>query len=92
MFNYQDIDEFDYLFECYLYNENVNVDENIGIITELLTTIPKLSSVDKSEFCSELHFEKAKLSYRKGLIKNYSSVDSSFIEDDSFRIVFNSYV
>lgn len=92
MFNYKEIDEFDYLLECYFYNESINVDENIGIITELLTAIPKLSSIDKSEFCSETHFEKAKQSYRKGLIKNYSSVDSSFIEDDSFRIVFNSYV
>lgn len=92
MFNYQKIDEFDYLFECYFYNENINVENNINVIAELLTAIPKLSSIDQSDFCHNTHFEKAKQSYKKGLIKNYSSVDPSFILDDSFRTVLNSYV
>jgi hypothetical protein len=92
MFNYLEIDEFDYLFDCYIYNENINVENNINVIAELLTTIPKLSSIDKSDFCYEKHFEKAEQSYKKGLIKDYSSVDPSFILDDSFRTVLNSYV
>lgn len=92
MFNYLEIDEFDYLFDCYIYNENINVENNINVIAELLTKIPKLSSIDKSDFCYEKHFEKAEQSYKKGLIKDYSSVDPSFILDDSFRTVLNSYV
>lgn len=92
MFNFQDIDNFDYLFECYFHNQNINIDEDINTITELLTAVPKLFSLDKNDFSSEIHSEKVKQSYKQGLIRNHSSVDPSFILDESFRAIFNLYV
>lgn len=92
MFNYQDIDNFDYLFECYFHNHDIDINEDINTITELLTAVPKLFSLDRNDFSSEIHSEKVKQSYKQGLIRNHSSVDPSFILDESFRAIFNLYV
>jgi hypothetical protein len=92
MFDFQDIDKFDYLFRCYFYNQDINVDKDINTITELLTAVPNLYSLRSTSFSYDKHFEKAKQSYKQGLIRNHSSVDPSFILDKSFRTIFNFYV
>lgn len=70
----------------------MTIDADLTTIIQLLTAVPKLSSLDKSDFSHEKHFEKAKHSYRQGLVKNFSSVDQTFILDNSFRTIFNCYV
>ena len=92
MFNYHELDKSDYLFNCYIHNHGINLDQEISIIVELLTAVPKLSSLDKNEFCYEKHFEKAKQSYKQGLIRNCCSVDPAFMLDKSFRTILNFYV
>ncbi|MFW2173359.1 SinI family restriction endonuclease [Acinetobacter guillouiae] len=93
MFDYQNIDSLDYLFDCYFHNQDKKeIERKFLTIVELLEEVPKLSSLDKKEFTKSEHYEKAWNSYRQGLVKNYSSVDASFIFDKTFKSVLNRYV